>query len=201
MKQNNSLTSFIIADLQDITQLGIISLIKSECDNYAITVVSSKKQLIKSLIQYPESIIIIDYTLFDIPSAEDLEILISRFPAALWFIFYNDLSTSFIQRISGLLTVGFICKSDSVNEITSALKAATNHSIYICSHAANTIHSHVTSPSGSSLISTLTPAETEILKLIAHGHSAKEIAEYRYSSIHTIITHKKNIFRKLEVNT
>jgi DNA-binding NarL/FixJ family response regulator len=28
----------------------------------------------------------------------------------------------------------------------------------------------------------------------------KEIAQQRVSSIHTIVTHKKNIFRKLEVN-
>jgi DNA-binding NarL/FixJ family response regulator len=46
----------------------------------------------------------------------------------------------------------------------------------------------------------LTPSEIEILKLIARGKSAKEIAAERVSSIHTIITHKKNIFRKLEVN-
>lgn len=36
--------------------------------------------------------------------------------------------------------------------------------------------------------------------LIASGFSAKEIAAKRVSSIHTITTHKKNIFRKLGVN-
>jgi DNA-binding NarL/FixJ family response regulator len=36
--------------------------------------------------------------------------------------------------------------------------------------------------------------------MIARGLSVKEIAQERVSSIHTIVTHKKNIFRKLEVN-
>jgi len=36
--------------------------------------------------------------------------------------------------------------------------------------------------------------------LIARGLSVKEIAAERISSTHTIITHKKNIFRKLGVN-
>jgi DNA-binding NarL/FixJ family response regulator len=36
--------------------------------------------------------------------------------------------------------------------------------------------------------------------MIALGKSVKEIAEERISSVHTITTHKKNIFRKLEVN-
>jgi DNA-binding CsgD family transcriptional regulator len=47
----------------------------------------------------------------------------------------------------------------------------------------------------------LTETETEIVKAIAQGKTTKEIAEERFSSIHTITTHRKNIFRKLGVNT
>ena len=47
----------------------------------------------------------------------------------------------------------------------------------------------------------LTATEMEIIKAIAQGKTTKEIAEERFSSIHTITTHRKNIFRKLDVNT
>ena len=56
------------------------------------------------------------------------------------------------------------------------------------------------SPSQNAIHNILTPSEIEILKLICRGMSVKEMAAERVSSIHTIITHKKNIFRKLEVN-
>lgn len=46
----------------------------------------------------------------------------------------------------------------------------------------------------------LTRTEREILRLIALGHSVKEIAAMRYNSEYTISTHKKNIFSKLGVN-
>ena len=46
----------------------------------------------------------------------------------------------------------------------------------------------------------LTKTEIEILKDIAMGMTTKEIAEKRISSFHTVNTHRKNIFRKLEVN-
>ena len=46
----------------------------------------------------------------------------------------------------------------------------------------------------------LTKTETEILKDIALGLTTKDIAEKRFSSFHTINTHRKNIFRKLSVN-
>lgn len=46
----------------------------------------------------------------------------------------------------------------------------------------------------------LTTTEQEILRLIALGHSVKEIAAMRFNSEYTISTHKKNIFSKLGVN-
>ena len=44
-------------------------------------------------------------------------------------------------------------------------------------------------------------SEIDIVKAIARGKTTKEIAEERFSSVHTITTHRKNIFRKLGINT
>ena len=49
--------------------------------------------------------------------------------------------------------------------------------------------------------SVLTETETEIVKAIAQGKTTKEIAAERFSSVHTVTTHRKNIFRKLGINT
>ena len=46
----------------------------------------------------------------------------------------------------------------------------------------------------------LTKTEMEVLRDIALGLTTKEIAEKRFSSFHTVNTHRKNIFRKLNVN-
>ena len=41
----------------------------------------------------------------------------------------------------------------------------------------------------------------QAIKAIAQGKTTKEIAAERFSSIHTVTTHRKNIFRKLGINT
>ena len=46
----------------------------------------------------------------------------------------------------------------------------------------------------------LTVTEKEILRLLALGKSTKEIAAERFLSVYTVMTHRKNIFRKLKVN-
>jgi DNA-binding CsgD family transcriptional regulator len=47
----------------------------------------------------------------------------------------------------------------------------------------------------------LTPREKEVLKWVALGLSNKEIAENLYISVHTVISHRKNITEKLGIKS
>ena len=47
----------------------------------------------------------------------------------------------------------------------------------------------------------LTERETDVLKLVAYGHSNKEIADKLFISIHTVISHRKNITEKLSIKS
>jgi len=49
-------------------------------------------------------------------------------------------------------------------------------------------------------ISTLTPREREILKLLAEGNSVKEIAVSLGLSVKTVEAHKFNLMRKLDIH-
>lgn len=47
----------------------------------------------------------------------------------------------------------------------------------------------------------LTRRETEVLKMVATGYSNKEISSKLFVSIHTVISHRKNITEKLGIKT
>jgi len=47
----------------------------------------------------------------------------------------------------------------------------------------------------------LTRREAEILRKIAKGFTCKEISEMEHLSYHTIVTHVRNIYKKLSVNS
>jgi DNA-binding NarL/FixJ family response regulator len=49
--------------------------------------------------------------------------------------------------------------------------------------------------------SQLTISEIEIVRLISEGLTTKEIAALKFISFHTVISHRKNIFRKLGVTS
>ena len=46
----------------------------------------------------------------------------------------------------------------------------------------------------------LTSREVEIIRLVAEGKAAKEIADQLFLSVHTVNTHRRNILTKLNLN-
>ena len=85
-----------------------------------------------------------------------------------------------------------------MSEVREALNAASRHTRYLSQRALETI---ITQQQEEEMPSILTSTEMEIVKAIALGKTTREIATERFSSIHTVTTHRKNIFRKLGVNT
>jgi len=57
------------------------------------------------------------------------------------------------------------------------------------------------SDANTSLDSELTAREKDVLNLVALGHSNKEIADKLFISIHTVISHRKNITEKLGIKS
>jgi DNA-binding NarL/FixJ family response regulator len=80
-----------------------------------------------------------------------------------------------------------------------AIDYATRGDRYLCQRAAEVLICQQADEEQRPKV--LTETEIEILRGVAQGKTTKEIAYERYSSIHTVNTHKKNIFRKLQVNT
>lgn len=189
---------FCLADTQDITRLGMAYV----CDKIpdAVTkAVSDKAGLLEVLKEHPDAIVVLDYTLFDINDIEEMQVLSMRFPHVAWIFFSVDLSTDFVHRLIALGNqFSILLKESSLSEIRECLRCSMQHKRYICQRMAEML----LAPAPTPLVEEkkLTRTETEILKDIALGMTTKEIAERRFSSFHTINTHRKNIFRKLGVN-
>ncbi len=190
--------AFAIADNQYITAMGMRSVLTNLFHDCEIGGASCKKELTEFCRKHPQSIIVLDYTLFDFYGVEELLVIGKRFPDVYWLLFSAELSDELLRRLSAEKNIGLLLKDCTESEIHQALHWAVTRKSFRCKEIADRSDYNENRPKEKIQ---LTPSETEVLRLIAYGKSVKEIAELRHSSAHTIITHKKNIFRKLEVNT
>lgn len=187
----------LIADRQGITQAGLRYLCQQLGLDHRTT--ADKTELIEALRAHPDAAVVLDYTLFDIGDAAELQILSQRFPHSQWLLFSEDLSLGFIRTVAACnAQMGVVLKESPLGEIRQALHQAARHQRYICQRVTEML----LAPAPTREETTpLTPTETQILRDIALGLTTREIAQKRFSSFHTVNTHRKNIFRKLGVNT
>mgnify|MGYP002623289265 CR=1 FL=1 len=189
--------NIILADNQDITRAGMQFLLQSY-ENSTYHTAHDKNAMIQLLKCYPDGMVIMDYTLFDINDVEELTILSQRFNQTHWIIFSEDLSADFANRlIVNFTQVSILLKESPLSEIRECLSRVMQGKRFICQRMMEML---LTNSAVEDEKPKLTKTECEILKDIALGMTTKEIADKRFSSFHTVNTHRKNIFRKINVN-
>lgn len=189
----------ILADPQDITRAGM-AWVCEKIDGVEIHNAIDKSSLLELLKSMPEAIVILDYTLFDINDVEELAVYNMRFPRVLWIMFSDDLTIELARRVIAQGShFSILLKESPLAEIRECLAFVIGGRRYICQHMAELLLAPPT-PLETFEEVKLTKTETEILIDIANGMTTREIAEKRFSSFHTVNTHRKNIFRKLSVN-
>lgn len=92
---------------------------------------------------------------------------------------YNIIDERFYQSYDAVIQI-----NDSESKIEDVLSNCLNKEIFKASDQDG-----------------LSDREKEILVSVVKGMSNKEIAEYHSISIHTVITHRRNIARKLEIHS
>lgn len=193
--------NIILADNQYISNAGWQFILQRKFGVNEVVEVERKKDLYARLLEYPDSIVILDYTLFDFESVNELLILEARFESVDWILFSDELSDDFLRTLLyNTHSFSIVMKDSSLDEITSALKETLKGNRYICNHVSNIMLDSNKNAQSKNSKQVLTITEQEILKEMALGKTTKEIAAKRYVSVHTIMTHRKNIFRKIEVN-
>ena len=190
----------ILADNQYITREGARNVL-SRMGHFEFKDVLSRKELLAELSKDVFIVVVLDYSLFDFRSVDELLNIGIAYPNVHWLLFSSELSDEFIRRAYfNSPDFSILYKDSSADEIRTAFLQVIRKSRYVCSVASNVLLSNVYKQKTEAGRTHLTATELEILKEIASGKTTKEIAEIRHSSMHTIISHRKNIFRKIEVN-
>ncbi len=190
---------FILADRQEITNFAIKNLLES-LGHHDIRHAADKAEVMEQLREHEQSVVVLDYTLFDISDASNLIIISQRFPEAHWVLFSEDLTESFLREIVFQShSVSIVFKDAPIYEIRDTLRHAAEGRRYLSPRVSEILLSHQGGEEQQR--SPLTATEKEIVRAIAEGKTTREIAEERFLSTHTVNTHRKNIFRKLGVNT
>ncbi len=188
--------SVVLADTQFLTNEALHSLLSPLYQTFYT--VSTKAGLQQYLQKETISLIITDYTLFDFDSISDLEDIRKNHPEIGIVILTNVITNVKIKELNDVGIRNIVLKTDDREELFHVIDAALKGKKYYSGDVLDILLKKDGPYEDASL---LTTSEIEIIRMIAAGLSTKEIATKKHISFHTVMTHRKNIFRKLGVSS
>ncbi len=197
----------LIADPHLLARLGLRQILEAHPQVEAIAEAGSEAELWHLVDQTPVDLIVLDYDHPNLISVETIARIRSRLPEVGVLVISAAQQRDIIYRVLELNVHGFLTKTCDEQEIHDAVRAASRREKFYCTKILD--HLLERTFSNPALLSSgencnplpLTPRETDILRLVAQGFIAKEIAEILNLSTHTIYTHRKNILKKLNLHS
>jgi DNA-binding NarL/FixJ family response regulator len=191
----------LIADNQFLITESLKYLLLQDGRFLINDVVSEAENAKKILTTEEIALLIIDPVLTGTGNAAGLNELIKGIPELKVLLLVNSITRDELNAYNRIGLKNIIYKTEGKSEITAAVNATLSAKKYYSDGLLEMLFEDGSKQSFSQETNPLTVTELEIVRLISEGMTTREIAAAKFKSHHTVITHRKNIFRKLGVTS
>ena len=191
----------VIADNQPLTVAGLELFLSEKQAIKVVGKVKKGEELVELVEKFQPSLLIVDYNSPGYVALDDIRNAMASSSKTNVLILSSDNNKTSILEALQLGVKGYITKECSLEEVGMAVQATAKGEKFFCHKVLDIIMEKHFSVAPESEPTVLTTRETEILKLIANGHSTQVIADTLFLSPHTVQTHRKSIIKKLNIKS
>jgi len=163
----------------------------------------SGKMLFEKLKHQKINLLVLDISMPEMSGMEITEKLVKENPEIKILILSANDDGNTILSVIEKGAKGFLSKDTSKDEFLKAINLVCNGEEYFGDSISKTIYNIFVKKvnTNSNVENVLSDREVEIIKLFSDGMTYSEIGEKLFISPRTVETHKRNIMRKLELNS
>lgn len=195
-----------IADDHQILIDGIIAVLKNENDIEVVGHSLNGKQVLEWFEHNDADILVLD---INMPEIDGIEVLrrfqaLGKEQATVILSSYDDIKL--IKEVLKIGADGFLAKKCAGESIAEAIRTVSEGEQYFSKSVQKDMLSSLSGKKKKNqihqdgvFISSLTDRELEVLKLISHELSSREIADKLFISTSTVDTYRKSLLKKLKV--
>ena len=191
--------SLIIVDDHDIIHSGIKSILKDEPDYKVAAEAKTAEEGLTKVEKLKPEILLLDISM---PKKSGLDIIaqIHRVsPKTKILIITVHKANAYLMNALSAGVNGYIYKENAAEELLPALRKIAAGGTYLTSSVSSYLVDKAVKKTGKkeSEETLLTSREEDILRLVAEGKSAKEIAKLAFISRRTVENYKNTLLKKL----
>jgi DNA-binding NarL/FixJ family response regulator len=194
----------LLVDDHTLFRQGVRRLLESESDFEVVGEAADGGEAVEKARELRPDIVLMDIGMPGLSSFESArQIKKNRMETKILFLtLYEDVD--YLVQCLEVGASGYVLKDTPAPQLLTAVKDVYKGGKYLSSQVLGKLvedfRSRVRDTRMRPRISTLTPREREILKLLAEGNSVKEIAVILGLSVKTVEAHKFNLMRKLDIH-
>jgi two-component system, NarL family, response regulator NreC len=189
----------VLVDDESILREGLVAVMQQETDLEVVAEAPTVRAA--EALEVDPDVVVSSLRLPDAAPVEVIERLRARFCGVPIVVLtaLDDLVT--VRQVIAAGANGYVLKSASTTELFAAIRAVARGGVYLQLSIGMAFASARPDEIRTADVGGLTPKETEVLRLLALGHTGIEIAKLLNTSLRTIETHRAHIHRRLDRHT
>jgi two-component system NarL family response regulator len=192
-KNNAGRIRTMIVEDQFVVRVGLSAIINSQPDMVNVAETGNGLQAVELFEEHRPDVTLMDLRLPGLSGIDAITAILDKFPRARIMVLSSFGGTEDVFRAFQAGARSYFLKDVKGRELVDAIRAVHAGQRPLPKEIASCLAERMPCPE-------LSPRELEILKLIAHGESNKEIASRLAISEGTVRVHASNVFAKLGCN-
>ena len=193
----------LIVDDHRILRAGLRTLLNADTNIEVIGEATNGDEAILSAQELRPDIVLMDISMPGMNTLDVVRQLVHTLPSTRILMLTMHEDTALMQEYIRAGASGYIIKRAAESELIDAIYAVWRGIIYIHPSLVQSLiePKRGADPTDRVNAETLTAREIEILRLIARGHTNRQIATSMNISVRTVETHRSNVMDKLDLRS
>lgn len=185
----------VVADDHPIVRSGIVALLQTASDVEVVGEATTGAEAVELATRLKPDLVLMDLRMPGMNGDEATAKILAATPNVRVLILTTYESDDSILTAIEAGASGYLLKAAPQEEILAGVRSVARGEVALAPSIAALLVKRVKTPAP-----TLSPRETEVLRLVAAGHSNPAIARALFLSEATVKTHLLHVFEKLEVS-
>jgi DNA-binding NarL/FixJ family response regulator len=197
----------LLVDDHPLFRAGLKSLLVDNPSFQIIGEAGDGEEAIRLTKTLKPDLLLLDITLPDKSGIEITRELKDRFPEILIMIVSMHSRIDYITESFRAGALGYVIKESAAERLVQGLETVARGEYFLDSSLSHKVVEKILGfPTKEAIITdekyaSLTPREEQVLRLLAEGHSAREVGEKLFISPKTVENHRANIMDKLDLHS
>ncbi|MEO8199127.1 MAG: response regulator transcription factor [Gemmatimonadota bacterium] len=193
----------VLADDHAVVREGLRALIERQADMEVVGEAADGRTAIEVAEREKPDVVVMDLTMPILNGTKATRELMWRNPGLKVLALTVHEERSYLRELLDAGASGYLLKRVASEELVHAIRRVAEGGVYLDGRLMPDVLDRffrIPGREDAGETKKLTPREEEVFRLIAHGHSNKEIAGQLSVSVKTIETHKARALEKLGIN-